>query len=130
MKILLIEDAPALAEIVRFAIEGEGHSVTTAYDGISGLAHALRGDADVVLLDLVLPGLPGLEVLRRMREKGVWTPVLVSTARDGVDDARLVRGLGADDFLAKPFSWPVLLARLSALRPREAPRIALDLTRL
>ncbi|PRX45424.1 response regulator receiver domain-containing protein [Prauserella shujinwangii] len=128
MNILLIEDAPALAEIVRFALEREGHTVTVAPDGITGLAHALAGTADAVLLDLVLPGLPGIEVLRRMRAAGVWTPVLVSSARDGASDEEDVLALGADGFLPKPFSWPVLLGRLRALRGRERPPAPAGLT--
>ncbi len=118
MRILLVEDEVPLAEMVRRGLVAKGHAVHVTHDGPSGLAAAGRG-FDVVVLDIMLPGLSGYRVLERMRGAGNWTPVLVLTAKDGEYDEADAFDLGADDYLVKPFSFVVLLARLRALLRRR-----------
>ena len=118
MRILLVEDEVPLAEMVRRGLVAEGHTVHVTHDGPSGLAAADRG-FDVVVLDIMLPGLSGYRVLERMRGAGNWTPVLMLTAKDGEYDEADAFDLGADDYLVKPFSFVVLLARLRALLRRR-----------
>jgi DNA-binding response OmpR family regulator len=123
MYILVVEDERRLAQLVRRVLEEEGHTVDVAYDGEEGLQMALDGTHDVVVLDIMLPQMDGIEVCRSLRRNRVDTPVLLLTALDGVDDR--VRGLdaGADDYLAKPFAFQELLARIRALsRRRVQPR--------
>jgi two-component system OmpR family response regulator len=121
LKVLIVEDEPEIADAVRRGLEGEGIAVDVMRDGVDGLWAATENAYDVVVLDLMLPGLSGRDVLLGMRERGIWTPVLVLTAREG--DAVQIGAFdgGADDFLAKPFSFDVLLARLRALVRRGAP---------
>ncbi|MFC5993693.1 response regulator transcription factor [Pseudonocardia hispaniensis] len=107
-----------MAELVRRGLVAEGHSVQVAHDGPSGLAAATEGEHDVVVLDIMLPGLSGYRILERLRAAGVWTPVLMLTAKDGEYDEADAFDLGADDYLTKPFSFVVLLARLRALLRR------------
>jgi DNA-binding response OmpR family regulator len=118
VRILLVEDEVPLAEVVRRGLAAEGHAVHVTHDGPSGLAAAGRG-FDVVVLDIMLPGLSGYRVLERMRGAGNWTPVLMLTAKDGEYDEADAFDLGADDYLVKPFSFVVLLARLRALLRRR-----------
>src|SRR3954466_8448550 len=115
MRVLVVEDDPDMSSILWRGLCEEGWDVDVAGTGQAGLQLALTGDPDVVVLDLGLPGLDGLTVLARLRECAWQRPVLVLTARDGVDDR--VRGLdqGADDYLVKPFAFAELLARLRAL---------------
>lgn len=123
MYILVIEDERRLAQLVRRVLEEEGHTVDVAHDGEEGLQMALDGTHDVVVLDIMLPQMDGIEVCRALRRNRVDTPVLLLTALDGVDDR--VRGLdaGADDYLPKPFAFQELLARIRALsRRRVQPR--------
>jgi DNA-binding response OmpR family regulator len=117
--ILIVEDERRLAQVVRKVLEEEGHTVDAAHDGEDGLAMALDGSHDVILLDVMLPGIDGFEVCRQLRAQRVDTPVLLLTALDSVDDR--VRGLdaGADDYLPKPFAFQELLARLRALGRRR-----------
>ena len=119
MYILVVEDERRLAQVVRKVLEEEGHTVDVAYDGEDGLAMAMDGSHDVILLDVLLPGIDGFEICRRLRAGGVDTPVLLLTALDAVEDR--VRGLdaGADDYLPKPFAFQELLARLRALGRRR-----------
>ncbi|MBW0115081.1 response regulator transcription factor [Pseudonocardia abyssalis] len=125
MQVLLVEDETALAETIREGLAEEGHSVRVAHDGPSGLAAALGADHDVIILDIMLPGLSGYRVLQALRARRVWTPVLMLTAKDGEYDEADAFDLGADDYLTKPFSFVVLLARLRALLRRgAAPRPA------
>jgi len=126
--ILLVEDERRLAQTVRRVLEEESHTVDVAYDGEEGLAMAMDGSHDVVVLDILLPSMDGVEVCRALRAGRVDTPVLLLTALDSVDDR--VRGLdaGADDYLPKPFAFQELLARLRALgrrrvQPREPDRL-------
>jgi two-component system OmpR family response regulator len=123
VRVLLVEDEVRLAGHIRHGLVAEGFVVDTAYDGDEGLLRAEVDGYDVVVLDLMLPGLSGYEVCRRMRAARIWTPVLVLTAKDGEYDQVDALDLGADDYLTKPFSFAVLVARLRALvRRGAAPR--------
>ena len=123
MRLLLIEDEGALAQVLRQALEEEGFRVDLAADGEEGLFRAGEVDYDAILLDLMLPGLDGFEVLSRLREPGRRpVPVLVLTARDGVPDRVRGLNLGADDYLVKPFDLEEMLARVRALIRRSADR--------
>ena len=120
-RILLIEDEEKLARMVELELRYEGYQVDKSFDGRSGLERALSGEYDLVLLDIMLPQLSGMEVLRRLRKEGVQLPVIMLTARDSVVDK--VSGLdsGADDYITKPFAIEELLARIrAALRKRPA----------
>jgi len=139
MYILIVEDERRLAQVVRKVLEEEGHTVDVATDGEEGLAMAMDSSHDVIVLDVLLPGIDGFEVCRRLRAGRVDTPVLLLTALDAVEDR--VRGLdaGADDYLPKPFAFQELLARLRALGRRrvqardpdqlQTGNLALDLRR-
>jgi two-component system OmpR family response regulator len=120
MRILLVEDELALAEAIREGLVDEGHKVRVAHDGSSGLEMALAHDHDVIVLDIMLPGLSGYRVVQALRARKVWTPVLMLTAKDGEHDEADAFDLGADDYLTKPFSFVVLTARLRALHRRVA----------
>ena len=120
MRVLLVEDEVPLAEMVRRGLVADGHSVQVVHDGIRGFEAAATGDHDVVVLDIMLPGLSGYRILERLRAAQVWTPVLMLTAKDGEYDEADAFDLGADDYLTKPFSFVVLLARLRALTRRSA----------
>ncbi len=119
MRVLVIEDNSKLAGHLRRGLSEHGYVVDVASDGIDGRHYATSGDYDLIVLDLMLPGIDGLAVLRELR-KSKTTPVLMLTAADSVDDR--VRGLraGADDYLVKPFAFAELLARLGALARRQA----------
>jgi two-component system OmpR family response regulator len=119
VRVLIVEDEPDLLHALAQSLREEGYAVDQAADGAEGLRKACSCDYDVVVLDLMLPQMPGLEVLRRLRAEKT-TPVLILTARDGVADR--VRGLdtGADDYLLKPFALGELAARLRALIRRSA----------
>ncbi len=119
MYVLVVEDERRLAQVIRRVLEEEGHTVDLAYDGEEGLAMAMEGCHDVIVLDILLPGLDGIEVCQSLRRNRVDTPVLLLTALDDVPDR--VRGLdaGADDYLSKPFAFQELLARLRALGRRR-----------
>jgi two-component system, OmpR family, response regulator len=118
MRVLVVEDEPKMASLVKRGLEEEGMAVDVADRGEDAVWMAGSTEYDVVLLDVMLPGVDGFEVCRRLRADEVWTPVLMLTARDAVEDR--VAGLdgGADDYLVKPFSFEELLARLRALARR------------
>ena len=118
MKILLVEDEARLATAVRRVLDDEGYATDWAADGADGLNRAENGEYDVILLDVMLPSYDGYEIARRLRSDGSTVPILMLTARDGIQDR--VRGLdaGADDYLVKPFALDELLARLRALLRR------------
>ena len=120
MRILVVEDEPKVASFIRRALEEESYAVDAADNGNDGLDMAQVGSYDLVILDLMLPGLPGIEVLKRMRAARLKMPVLILTARSQVDQR--VHGLdaGADDYLTKPFAIDELLARVRALLRRGA----------
>jgi two-component system OmpR family response regulator len=122
MRVLLVEDQPLLADAVRRGLLAEHVAVDVEADGISGLRMASGGRYDVVLLDIMLPGLSGYRVLEELRRRQVWTPVLMLTAKDGEYDEADAFELGADDYLTKPFSMVVLLARMRALVRRATPQ--------
>src|SRR6185312_15288800 len=124
MRVLLVEDEPRLSATVARGLKAEGFVVVAVGNGVDGLREATENGFDVVVLDIMLPGLSGYEVLRRMRTRDVWTPVLMLTAKDGEYDQADAFDLGADDYLTKPFSFIVLVARLRALLRRAAPQRA------
>jgi two-component system OmpR family response regulator len=128
MKILIVEDDPATRDYVLSGLKGVGHGADSADDGVEGLARALRGSYDAIILDRMLPGMDGLAVLKALRASKVDTPVLLLTAISGLDDR--VEGLeaGADDYLVKPFAFSELAARLAAIA-RRPTRVA-EATRL
>lgn len=121
MRVLLIEDEKRLAETVRRGLDAEGFVVDVEHDGLSGFHSALTGDFDAIVLDIMLPGKQGYDVVRDLRKQGVWTPILMLSAKDGEYDLADAFDLGADDYLVKPFSFVVLIARLRALVRRGAP---------
>jgi len=120
MKILVVEDEERVAHFIQKGLKEEGHAVDVSYDGEDGEFLAEINDYDLIILDLMLPKKNGLTVCRELRATGVATPVLMLTARDSVEDK--VRGLdaGADDYLAKPFAFEELLARVRALLRRQS----------
>lgn len=126
MRVLVVEDEKRLAEGLRRGLEAEGFAVDTVPNGTDGLWMAREENYDLILLDIMLPGLNGYKVCETLRADKIWTPILMLTAKDGEWDQ--VEGLdtGADDYLVKPFSFQVLLARMRALLRRgAAPRPAL-----
>jgi two-component system OmpR family response regulator len=132
VKLLLVDDDATLAAAVRRGLTAEGFSVEVAADGPDGLWRAREGGYDLVLLDILLPGLNGYAVCAELRRSGVRTPILMLTAKDGDLDEAEALDTGADDYLRKPFSFPVLVARVHALLRRAslgdpAPLIVGDL---
>jgi heavy metal response regulator len=120
MKILVVEDEKRVTQFIRKGLKEEGHAVDVAYDGEEGGFLAEVNDYDLIILDLMLPKKNGITMCREIRERGVATPILMLTARDSIEDK--VRGLdaGADDYLAKPFAFEELLARVRALLRRRS----------
>ena len=128
MRVLLVEDEERLSATLSAGLEAEGFVVVAVGTGTDGLQEATANSFDVVVLDIMLPGLSGYEVLRRMRAARIWTPVLMLTAKDGEYEETDAFDLGADDYLTKPFSFRVLVARLRALARRGAPERPVVLT--
>ena len=120
MRILVVEDEERLADALQRGLEAEGFAVDVAANGTDGLWLAIEQDYDAVILDIMLPGLNGLKVCKTLRDKRIWTPILMLTAKDGELDETEALDTGADDFLSKPFSYPVLLARIRALLRRSS----------
>jgi two-component system OmpR family response regulator len=120
MRLLVVEDEQRLAAGLRKGLEAEGFAVDVVHNGTDGIWMARENPFDAIILDVMLPGTNGYQVCRTLRSEGNWTPILMLTAKDGVWDE--VEGLdtGADDYLTKPFSYAVLIARLRALRRRGA----------
>ena len=121
MRVLLVEDEIPMADMLRRGLAAEGFTVDVAHDGVDGLWRAREFSYDVMVLDIMLPGLNGYTVVETLRAEGVWTPVLMLTAKDGEYDQTDAFDRGADDYLTKPFSFIVLVARLRALIRRGAP---------
>jgi DNA-binding response OmpR family regulator len=130
MYLLLVEDDARIARVVERALIEAGHRVDVLHDGIEGLARAEGGAYDLILLDVMLPSMDGVDVARRLRRQKVRTPILMLTARDAVADR--VRGLdaGADDYLTKPFALEELLARVRAVGRRGADALDGDVLRV
>jgi DNA-binding response OmpR family regulator len=120
VRVLVVEDERRLAVALGRWLTRDGFAVDLAYDGDDGLWRARHGSYDAMVLDILLPGLSGYEVVRRLRRAEIWLPVLMLTAKDGEYDIADALDLGADDYLVKPFSLVVLLARLRALLRRGA----------
>jgi DNA-binding response OmpR family regulator len=121
MKVLVVEDEVRLAEAVQRGLAAEGMNVDIVHNGVDGLWAASEHAYDVIVLDIMLPRLSGYRVVEELRERGVWTPVLMLTAKDGEYDQVDAFDLGADDYLTKPFSFIILVARLRSLMRRGAP---------
>ena len=127
VRVLIVEDERKLAQVLGSALQAEHYDVVVAATGEDGFYRANAERFDLVVLDLMLPGRSGLEILQTLRQRQIDTPVLILTARDGIDDRVLGLDLGADDYLVKPFALPELLARIRALLRRGRPS---DLLRL
>lgn len=127
-RVLVVEDEPALAAALAQGLGKDGFTVETVHNGLMALDLGLTRSFDVIVLDLMLPGLAGLDLCARLRAAGIATPVLVLTARSTENDQLCALRSGADDFLIKPFSYPVLLARLRGLLRRTGPQGASVLT--
>ena len=121
MRVLVVEDEVRLAKALHKGLTAEGFVVDVAHDGPSGLDSARTGNYDAIVLDVMLPRLSGYEVVRTLRREGNWVPVLMLSAKDGEYDQADGLDVGADDYLTKPFSYVVLVARLRALLRRGAP---------
>jgi len=121
MRLLLVEDEKSLADILKKGLEEEGYAVDVAYDGEEGLFLAENEASDLIILDIMLPIIDGMTILRNIRQKGVFTPVLMLTAKDALSDKISGLDSGADDYLTKPFSFDELLARIRALVRRSSP---------
>ena len=132
MRVLLVEDEVGLANAIARGLEVEGFQVEVVHDGLQGLERARGHRYAVIILDIMLPGMNGYRVCRALRAEDVWTPILMLTAKDGEWDEAEALDTGADDFLSKPFSFVVLVARLRALlrrgvTPRPAVLVVGDL---
>jgi two-component system, OmpR family, copper resistance phosphate regulon response regulator CusR len=127
VRVLIVEDERKLAQVLAAALEAEHYDAVIAFTGEDGFDRLNAEQFDLVVLDLMLPGRSGLEILHGLRQRRVDTPVLILTARDGIDDRVTGLDLGADDYLVKPFALPELLARIRALLRRGRPADALKL---
>jgi DNA-binding response OmpR family regulator len=126
VRILVVDDEVRLADAVARGLTAEGFDVEVSYDGLDGLWRAREREYGAIVLDLLLPGMNGYQVCRTLRDEGIWTPILMLTAKTGEYDEAEALDTGADDFLSKPFSFVVLVARLRALARRgSSPRAAM-----
>jgi two-component system OmpR family response regulator len=121
MRVLIVEDELRMASLMRRGLVQEGLAVDVAMSGEEALWMAPASDYDVIVLDVMLPGISGFETCKQLRTKGVWAPVLMLTARDSVEDRVTGLDMGADDYVVKPFAFAELLARLRALVRRGDP---------
>ena len=128
MKVLVVDDEKRLVAALRRGLQADGFAVDVALSGDDGLWMATEHPYDAIVLDIMLPGLNGYEVCRRLRDSGNWTPILMLTAKDGEWDEAEALDTGADDYLSKPFSYVVLVAHLRALVRRGAPERPTELT--
>ena len=125
MRVLLVEDEVGLADAIVRGLAAEGFEVDAVHDGLEGLWRAREYRYSAIILDIMLPGMNGYQICRTLRAEEIWTPILMLTAKDGEWDEAEALDTGADDFLSKPFSFVVLVARLRAiLRRGGAPRPA------
>jgi two-component system, OmpR family, response regulator len=125
VRVLLVEDEVGLADSIKRGLAAEAFEVEAVHDGLEGLWRAREHHYAAIILDIMLPGMNGYQICRTLRDEGVWTPILMLTAKDGEWDEAEALDTGADDFLSKPFSFVVLVARLRAiLRRGAAPRPA------
>jgi two-component system OmpR family response regulator len=122
MRVLVVEDEKRLAAGLKKGLEAEGFATDVALNGTDGLWMARENPYDAIVLDIMLPGINGYKLCSSLRDEGIWTPILMLTAKDGELDEAEALDLGADDYLTKPFSYVVLLARLRALLRRGAPQ--------
>ncbi|GBE41887.1 transcriptional activator protein CzcR [bacterium BMS3Bbin09] len=120
MRILIVEDEKSLADIIRKGLEEEGYAVDVAYNGEEGLYLAENEPSDIIILDIMLPGVDGMTILKKIRKAGVRTPVIMLTAKDTLMDKISGLDSGADDYLTKPFLFEELLARIRALLRRNS----------
>ncbi|HZP73423.1 MAG TPA: response regulator transcription factor [Gaiellaceae bacterium] len=118
MRVLVVDDEPKMAALVARALREDGHAADTAHRGEDALWMAEAAPYDAIVLDIMLPGLNGIEIVQRLRRRHVWTPVLLLTARDAINDRVVGLDAGADDYLTKPFAFAELLARLRAIARR------------
>jgi two-component system OmpR family response regulator len=121
MRVLLVEDEIGLADAIVRGLAAEGFEVDAVHNGLEGFERAKEHRYSAVILDIMLPGMNGYQICRNLRAEGVWTPILMLTAKDGEWDEAEALDTGADDFLSKPFSFVVLVARLRAILRRGAP---------
>jgi DNA-binding response OmpR family regulator len=128
VRLLLVDDEERLTDVLANGLAGEGFAVDVAHDGPDGLWLATENTYDVIVLDVMLPRMHGYAVCQRLRAAENWTPILMLTAKDGVHDEAEALDTGADDYLAKPFSYVVLLARLRALVRRGGPARPVSIT--
>jgi DNA-binding response OmpR family regulator len=119
LRILIVEDEETLANLIKGGLEDESYSVDVAYDGEEGLFLAENEPFDIIILDIMLPKLNGIELLKKLRKKNISTPVLMLTAKSEIEDKVLGLNSGADDYLTKPFSFDELLARIKAILRRH-----------
>lgn len=125
MKLLLVEDDAKIAGAVKRGLEAEGFTVEVTHDGLDGLWRAKEGGYDLMILDIMLPGRNGYQICAELRAENNWLPILMLTAKDGDLDEAEGLDTGADDYLAKPFSFPVLLARVRSVMRRASSRHSL-----
>ncbi|NMO05226.1 response regulator transcription factor [Gordonia sp. TBRC 11910] len=118
VRVLVVDDDPGVAETIRRVLSSDGWNVVTEFDGVEGLRRATDEDFDVVVLDIMLPGLNGYQVVRELRRRKVWVPVVMLSAKDGEYDQAEALDFGADDYVLKPFSAVVLKAHLRAVMRR------------
>ncbi|MFZ4719735.1 MAG: response regulator transcription factor [Ilumatobacteraceae bacterium] len=126
MRVLVVDDEVRLAAALQRGLEAEGFTVDVSHDGPDGLWHATEQSYDAIVLDIMLPGMNGYKVCAEIRQRGVTTPILMLTAKDGEFDEAEALDTGADDFLSKPFSYVVLVARLRALVRRTRGQVSND----
>jgi len=120
MRILIVEDETRIADFLQRGLRAEGHFCLVANDGETGLSLAMEGDFDLILLDLMLPGIHGHEVCQQLRMKQINTPLIILSAMDSLDDVIAGLRMGADDYMTKPFSFEELLARIEAVMRRNS----------
>ena len=118
MRILIVEDEPRIADFLQRGLRAEGHFCVIANDGEAGLSLALEGDFDLLLLDMMLPGMHGRDVCQQLRMNKINTPLIILSAMDSLDDVIAGLRMGADDYMTKPFSFEELLARIETVMRR------------